>query len=59
MKRLLLALTVFSFVFFGTGCGQSGPLYIADDPSTISHPPPPEEEAEESDEAEDNDSDKN
>ena len=57
MKRLILALAAFSFIFLATGCGQSGPLYIPDNPSKISHPPPPEEDAEEG--KEENDSDKN
>ena len=58
MKRLVLALAAFSFVFLATGCGQSGPLYIPGNPSRISHPPPPEEVAEESEETEESDSDK-
>ena len=52
MKRLVLALAAFSFVFLATGCGQTGPLYIAGNPSRISHPPPPEEVAEEGEEGE-------
>jgi predicted small lipoprotein YifL len=58
MKRLVLALAAFSFVFLATGCGQSGPLYIPGNPSRISHPPPPEEVAEESEESEESDPDK-
>ena len=55
MKRLLLSLAAFSLAFAVTGCGQSGPLYIPGNPSTIQNPPPAEEEAEEEKE-EDNDS---
>lgn len=40
MKRLILALAAFSFVFLAAGCGQSGPLYIPGNPSKISDPPP-------------------
>jgi len=40
MKRLILALTAFSFIFLAAGCGQSGPLYIPGNPSKISNPPP-------------------
>jgi len=58
MKRLVLALAAFSFVFLATGCGQTGPLYIPGNPSRISHPPPPEEAAEEGEESEESDPDK-
>ena len=51
MKRLIIALAAFMIVFIATGCGQSGPLYISDNPSTISLPPPaPDSEAEEAEE---------
>ena len=40
MKRLIIALAALTFVFLYSGCGQSGPLYIPDDPSKISVPPP-------------------
>jgi predicted small lipoprotein YifL len=57
MKRLILALAAFSFVFLASGCGQSGPLYIPGNPSKISNPPPAaestaEEEGEEDSETE-------
>jgi len=55
MKRLLLALAAFSFVFFASGCGQSGPLYIPGNPSKIQNPPPPDEAAEEEEEEKDDD----
>jgi predicted small lipoprotein YifL len=40
MKRLIIALAALTIVFIAPGCGQSGPLYIPDNPSTISVPPP-------------------
>ncbi|MDH3983955.1 MAG: lipoprotein [Gammaproteobacteria bacterium] len=40
MNRLILALAALTIVFIASGCGQSGPLYIPDNPSTISVPPP-------------------
>jgi len=55
MKRLFLALAAFSLALVATGCGQSGPLYIPGNPSTIQNPPPAEEQAEEEEE-EDSDS---
>jgi predicted small lipoprotein YifL len=54
MKRLLALFAV--FVLFG--CGQSGPLYIPDDPSRIENPPPVEESAEEEAAEESGDTDK-
>ena len=51
MKRLVLALAALVFVLPFTGCGQSGPLYIPGNPSTIRQPPPrAEPTAEEEDE---------
>ena len=63
MKRLILALSAFSFIFLAAGCGQSGPLYIPGNPSKISNPPPAaestaEEESEENGE-ESGETDKN
>ncbi len=57
MKRLLTALLTCSFLFVAFGCGQTGPLYIADNPSKIQQPPPQaestaEEESEENGEEE-------
>jgi len=57
MKRMILALAALSFIFLGSGCGQSGPLYIPGNPSKISNPPPAaestaEEEGEEENESE-------
>lgn len=54
MKRLILALAALTIVFIASGCGQSGPLYIPDNPSTISVPPPASDStAEEAEEEED------
>ncbi|MBT8091167.1 MAG: hypothetical protein KJO01_13265 [Gammaproteobacteria bacterium] len=48
MKRLIIALAALSFLPPLTGCGQSGPLYLPDDPSRIEvAPPAPAEEEEE------------
>jgi len=52
MKRLILALAAFTFVFVASGCGQSGALYIPDNPSKISVPPPDSESETEEDEVE-------
>ena len=53
MKRLIIALAALTVVFLAAGCGQSGPLYVPDNPSKISIPPPESdstaEEAEEDD----------
>jgi predicted small lipoprotein YifL len=40
MNRLIIALAALTMVFLASGCGQSGPLYIPDNPSTISVPAP-------------------
>ena len=54
MKRLIIALAALTIVFVASGCGQSGPLYIPDNPSTISVPPPASDStAEEAEEEED------
>ena len=58
MKYLIIALAALSFVFLSSGCGQSGPLYIADNPSTISVPPPDSELSTEEDEEENGDIEK-
>ena len=42
--RVIAALLLAMFLF---GCGQSGPLYVPGDPSTIQPPPPPAETNEE------------
>ena len=58
MKRLIIALAALTFVFIASGCGQSGPLYIADNPSKISVPPPEAESEAEEDEEENGDIEK-
>lgn len=40
MKRLIIALAALSFLLPLCGCGQSGPLYLPDDPSRIENLPP-------------------
>lgn len=52
MKHLIIALAALTFVFLASGCGQSGPLYIPDNPSKISVPPPESESSTEEDEEE-------
>lgn len=58
MKYLIIALAALSFVFLSSGCGQSGPLYIPDNPSTISVPPPASESTAEETEEENGDANK-
>ena len=54
MNRLIITLAALTIVFIASGCGQSGPLYIPDNPSTISVPPPASDStAEEAEEEED------
>jgi len=50
MKRLIIALAAFSFLSPLFGCGQSGPLYLPDDPSRIENLPPLPTGAEEDEE---------
>ncbi|MDH3305238.1 MAG: hypothetical protein OEM50_12635 [Gammaproteobacteria bacterium] len=47
MKRLTVALGAFSLVLPLFGCGQSGPLYLPDDPSRIEAVPPAPADVEE------------
>jgi predicted small lipoprotein YifL len=47
--RFITALLLAMFLF---GCGQSGPLYVPGDPSTI-QPPPAPQDTDEEDEADD------
>jgi predicted small lipoprotein YifL len=58
MKYLIIALAALSFVFLSSGCGQSGPLYVPDNPSAISVPPPDSESSAEEDEEENSDIEK-
>jgi len=58
MKRLTFVLAVIALGFLFSGCGQSGPLYIPGDPSTMAVPPsqaPTSEESEEEDSTESSD----
>lgn len=54
MKRFILALAAFSFVFFFGACGQSGPLYLPGNPSKLETIPPAETEGDEEEEEQDN-----
>ena len=58
MKRLIFALAALTIVFMASGCGQSGPLYIPDNPSTISVPPPASDSTAEEVEEEEDDPEK-
>jgi predicted small lipoprotein YifL len=40
MKRLPLLIAALAFTFLFSGCGQSGPLFIPGNPSTMAVPPP-------------------
>jgi len=56
MKSTICTLTTLLLIGVLTGCGQSGPLYVPGDPSSIQTTPPlPESEEEngENDEADD------
>jgi len=39
MKRLTSLFSVFAGLWLLAGCGQSGPLYLPGDPSTMATPP--------------------
>jgi predicted small lipoprotein YifL len=39
VKRLTFFFSALAFVFLFSGCGQSGPLYLPGDPSTMVVPP--------------------
>ena len=39
MKSNICTLTMMLLVLFCAGCGQSGPLYVPGDPSSINVPP--------------------
>ena len=47
--RVFAAILLFAFA---AGCGQSGPLYIPGDPSTVQTPPQQPQDDEEDDESE-------
>ena len=50
MKSIIFALAALLLTFTLAGCGQSGPLYVPGDPSSIKAPPEPVDGDEESDE---------
>jgi len=57
MKSIICTLTTLLLVAVLAGCGQSGPLYVPGDPSSIQTPPATEASEEEADEnGEDEDS---
>jgi predicted small lipoprotein YifL len=57
MKSICITLTTLFFLGILAGCGQSGPLYVPGDPSSINVPQQPPETDEEGDEnGEDDDS---
>ena len=39
MKRLTFLITTLALLFLFSGCGQSGPLYVPGNPSTMAVPP--------------------
>lgn len=47
MKRLTLLTAAFAFMVLFSGCGQSGPLYVPGNPSTMAVPPSSDAENEE------------
>jgi len=50
MKSIISALAALLLTFSLAGCGQSGPLYVPGDPSSIKAPPESVDREEESDE---------
>jgi len=50
MKSFTAALGMLLLILFTAGCGQSGPLYVPGDPSSIQAPPEEPKESEEKDE---------
>lgn len=60
MKSTISSLVVLLLILFLSACGQSGPLYVPGDPSSIQPPAeqPEQNEEEERDEDEDEDSDR-
>ncbi len=58
MKRLFAVLAAVSVLFVASGCGQSGPLYIPGNPSTIQQPPPQAESTAEEEQEEDSEEDR-
>ena len=52
MKRPTFLLAVSASMLMISGCGQSGPLYVPGDPSTMAVPPSEDSASEEADEDE-------
>ena len=52
MKRLTFLTAALAFMFLFSGCGQSGPLYVPGDPSTMAVPPSQETAGEDDQEEE-------
>lgn len=55
MKRLTLLMAILASLFFISGCGQSGPLYIPGNPSQMAVPPAQESESDTASEEQDSD----
>jgi predicted small lipoprotein YifL len=52
MKRLTFLIAVVACMFLFSGCGQSGPLYVPGNPSTMAVPPSPQTTGEDESEEE-------
>ena len=55
MKAIILTLATLFLLGILAGCGQSGPLYVPGDPSSINVPQQPPESEEEGDENDEDD----
>ena len=56
MKSIICTLATMLLVVALAGCGQSGPLYVPGDPSSIKAPPETASDEDENDNREDDDS---
>jgi len=56
MKSIICTLATLLFLIGTAGCGQSGPLYVPGDPSSIQTAPEAASDEEETDNGEDDDS---
>jgi predicted small lipoprotein YifL len=56
MKRLTFLIAVVACMFLFSGCGQSGPLYVPGNPSTMAVPPSQQTTGEDESEEEQDDS---
>jgi len=54
MKTIICVFTTLLLVVVLASCGQSGPLYVPDDPSSIQAPPATPESVESSEEEDEN-----